>query len=242
MTTAPRPSSLDPATLTRYLSPERLRPYMLAARGRSAGAFTLYRWNMAASAAVYETLHLAEVVLRNAMDTRVRAWNTRSEPRDQDARHTAEWTLDPRRTLGLILGADLDDARRRAEKAVSRSRSPRRPVTHGDVVAQLTLGSWRYMLPARNLRKKPAKRDLWETELHKAFPHAPCHTEVVDDVETLWLLRNRVAHLEPLLRPTAIENGTAALRRVIGYIEPAICTWHDTQSRVAAVLASRPVA
>lgn len=215
---------------------------MVSAKGKVAGAFTLYRWNVAASAAVYETLHLAEVVLRNAMDTHLRTWNTRSDAPDQDAPHSAEWTLDPRQRLTLILGNDLDDARRRAAKAVARSRSPRRPVTHGDVVAQLTLGSWRYMLPARNLRKRPAKRELWETELHKAFPHAPGHTQVVDDVEALWLLRNRVAHLEPLLRPRAIEDGTAALRRVIGYIEPSICTWHDSQSRVAAALASRPAA
>lgn len=114
-------------------------------------------------------------------------------------------------------------------------------MTHGDVVAQLTLGSWRYMLPARNLRKKPTKQQLWEAELHKAFPHARLHTEVVDDVETLWLLRNRVAHLEPLLRPHLIADGTAALRRVIGYVEPSLCGWHDAQSRVAVVLAARPV-
>ena len=64
---------------------------------------------------------------------------------------------------------------------------------------------------------------------------------LVDDVETLWLLRNRVAHLEPLIRPGMVQNGLDAITRVLADIEPAVSPWHEAQSRVSAVLSKRPV-
>lgn len=237
------PVSVSPeaAALVRYLSPERLRPYMVAADHRTEAALELYQWNMAASAAVYEVLHLAEVVLRNAKDHPLREWNTRPDDREPGVTHSPHWAVDPCLKLQRILGNDLVKAQARARSAVAHSHSPGRPVAHGDVVAQLMLGSWRYLLPPRNLRKSPTKSALWSQALVEAFPHRTGdHAALTADVETLWLLRNRVAHLEPLIRPQVIENGAEALRRVIAAIEPSLCAWHDKQSRISYVLALRP--
>ncbi|RAN71124.1 hypothetical protein B5P43_34320 [Bacillus sp. SRB_336] len=55
------------AILLRRLSPPRLAPYLDTA-GSLQGAVRLYRWNVELSGAVYEALHIFEVVLRNAMD------------------------------------------------------------------------------------------------------------------------------------------------------------------------------
>ncbi len=62
----------------------------------------------------------------------------------------------------------------------------------------------------------------------------------MDDVETTHLLRNRVAHLEPLIRQGVIEEGSDAMRRVVESIHPDLGAWHVDQSRIAQVLADRP--
>ncbi|MEU5137434.1 hypothetical protein [Streptomyces californicus] len=49
-------------------------PYQAAAGSRRA-AVDLYRWNITASAAVYEGLHLLEVVLRNAIHDQLVLWH-----------------------------------------------------------------------------------------------------------------------------------------------------------------------
>ena len=124
------------------LSPARLHPYVAAGHD-AALAFRLYRWNMAASAAVYESLHLVEVVLRNAMDEQICIWNTHVDAREPGVIHRQDWTLDPCLSLARLVGDDLETAHKRAVKAVGRSHSSRRLVRHEDVIAQLTLGTWK---------------------------------------------------------------------------------------------------
>lgn len=216
---------------------------MVEAKGQSPVAFRLYRWNMAASAAVYEVLHLGEVVLRNAMDVQLRDWNSRPDATEPGVTHGPAWTLDPCPAMASMVGEDLNTARVRAVKAVRLSRSPSRPLCHGDVIAQLTLGTWRFLLPPRNPRKRPVKALLWEEALRHAFPHEQRTTgELVDDVDRMWTLRNRVAHLEPLIREPIVRDGVESIRSVLAAIEPTVTGWHDAQSRVEAVLARRPTA
>ncbi|MGH9252892.1 MAG: hypothetical protein ACRD0W_25785 [Acidimicrobiales bacterium] len=60
--------------LRRYLSPERLAPYVDAAGGLSA-AEELYGWNLAVSGAFSEVLGAFEVTLRNALHAQLTAWH-----------------------------------------------------------------------------------------------------------------------------------------------------------------------
>ncbi|MDN6300484.1 MAG: hypothetical protein L0J68_09415 [Micrococcaceae bacterium] len=55
------------------LGRERLSPYLGATGGGLQAEITLYRWNIDLSGAVYQTLHLFEVFLRNALDEQLRA-------------------------------------------------------------------------------------------------------------------------------------------------------------------------
>lgn len=228
--------------LVTALSRGRLAPYLTATGGSAEEALRLYRWNVELSGAVHEVLHVFEVVLRNALDRRLRRWNAGQQRPDGAGAHGEDWLLDPSRLLARLLGRDLEAAVRRAEVAVRRSALPGRPVAHDDVVAQLSLGTWRYLLPPRNPRKEPGKHRLWQDALVHAFPclvRAP--HELVQDVDAVYALRNRVAHLEPLLRPGYVERHVRAVRRVLAEIEPVAEHWLVGGQRVAGVLDRRPV-
>ena len=58
-----------------HLATARLAPYLAAVDGNRRQAIRLYQWNIALSGAVYEALHVVEVVLRNAIDAQLCAWN-----------------------------------------------------------------------------------------------------------------------------------------------------------------------
>jgi len=77
MPSAAQPSAGHRAIATR-LSEPRLAPYRWACGGNLKEALNLYRWNVALSGAVYEGLHVFEVVFRNAIDEQLCTWNATS--------------------------------------------------------------------------------------------------------------------------------------------------------------------
>lgn len=53
------------------LTVERMGSYFDAARGDTESAFSLYEWNMEASAAIMSTTGMVELLVRNALDRRL---------------------------------------------------------------------------------------------------------------------------------------------------------------------------
>ena len=77
-------SSVDQPTglyevLEPHLAAARLAPYLVATQGNRRQAIKLYQWNIALSGAVYEALHIVEVVLRNAINPAVERWFTSNQ-------------------------------------------------------------------------------------------------------------------------------------------------------------------
>lgn len=226
------------SAIARKISDARLGPYLAQTGGHYRNALRLYRWNIELSGAAYEVLHIFEIVLRNSIDEQLRAWNGTQRDRRTGRLHSGDWLLDPAHLLvRLVQERKLQEARDRAQKAIERSAQRTRAMTHGDVLAQLTLGTWRYLLPSRDA----GRRRLWSDAVSNAFPYltrAPA--ELVSDVENVHLLRNRVAHLEPLLSSGAVESEVTAMRRVLLEIDPSAEQWLVSQQRVTAVLNRRP--
>lgn len=163
--------------------------YLADCGGDTAVVGDLIDWNVEMSGAVYEALHLLEVLLRNAMDRELRIWN--------DAQgHGTDWLITPDPRLRKLLKADaLTQARNRARTTAKRDG---RAVLNDDVLAQMTFGTWRYLLPSNS---SVAKQRLWSDCLVNAFPEWPGPWDaLVRRVEAIHLLRNRVAHLESLHR------------------------------------------
>lgn len=171
------------------LSEPRFRTYLNACDGDPARAEALYVVNMRLSGAALESLHMFEVVLRNALDLRLRTWNSQNGGSES-------WAIAPVPLLKGVL-----DARGKLAKAESDARSAirkqKRTLLHDDVVAQLSLGTWRYLLPSRS---DVMKQKLWDEALVQAFPNlydiAPM--TLVEWVAMAYDLRNRVAHFEPI--------------------------------------------
>ncbi|MEU4364532.1 hypothetical protein [Promicromonospora sp. NPDC023987] len=234
----PTMSATHQQAVATLLSPPRLAPYLKASGGNVRAALTLYQWNVEMSSAVYKMLHLVEVFLRNSIDARLRVWNaTQVDPRTGRP-HGPDWLLDPSRLIERIVRREeIDKATRRAKLAVKDSGSRLRSVTHDDVLAQLMFGTWRFLLPG----KDSGRQLLWRDAISEAFPglRRPVH-DLVRDVDRLHRLRNRVAHLEPLLVVGVVMLQLKAARRVLREIEPAAEMWLVSHQHVSSVAAQRP--
>lgn len=215
-------SAHDYANLSQLLTSERLGSYLHWSGGDVAAAFALYEWNMAAAAAVTHTTGMVEVIVRNAMDRELqslaaaRGWSTwlNGAPLDQRGR------------------ADVRKARVRARRPVDQ------PEVHGKVVAELTLGFWRYLAASRYLTA------LWTPALFRAFPNGPAdklqgQRQVDRHLQNLLLVRNRAAHHEPIHRRDLLRDLAAAVE-VTTWVDPRAGNWVADMSMIAGVVAERP--
>jgi hypothetical protein len=207
------------AVLIRRLSPERLGPYVTAAGGDVSVALRLYLWNAEVSAALATTVGHVEVLLRNAMHENLTAWSIRqfAEPR---------WYLDVGHLLQPRAMSDVRLARQRAVRGGRQGELP------GRVVAELSLGFWRFLLANHY------DRTLWRTTLHEVFP-GRSRRVVRDAVEVLHLARNRMAHHEPMFNRPVADIHAAAIA-LAGWICPIAGAWVERHCRVASVLRDRP--
>lgn len=204
--------------LERRFSAERLAPYRATCRGDLAAALELYDWNAKISAELGATLGHLEVLLRNAMHQELTAWSAArfDEP---------HWYLDPGHILGPETRADIAKARSRAVRG-------QRPETPGRVVAELSLGFWRYLL------SRQYDRSLWHPCLHRPFGRRPRHL-VHDAVARLHEARNRMAHHEPMFnRPLSVLQEDAL--RVALWLCPVGAEWIADRCGVAGLMDCRP--
>lgn len=219
--------------LRRRFSAERLACYERATPDLK-GAIELYRWNIELSGAVYEAIHIFEVVLRNAMDTELRVWNS-GQKKSVAGRHSGDWLLDPSALLKRILENDLEKARERAGRSTQGSNPS--VVRHSDVLAQLTLGTWRFLLPSKT---DHGKNRLWDDALGKAFPLLKRPVpQLVAAVHGVYKLRNRVAHLEPLIDINVMAQ-LVNMRTVIGSIDDRVLSWFSSLQKIESALSKRP--
>jgi hypothetical protein len=191
-----------PSVVQRCLSPARLGTYVGACAGDVEAALRLYRWNASVSAAFWEVLGHGEVILRNAMHDELTAHHQlRGDP--------GEWFDDPRRLLTSRALDDIQVAKQRA----GRGAPP------GKVVAELSLGFWRYLLAHRYAAT------LWPAIRH-AFPNLPRRGQrtLEGHVSDLHLLRNRIAHHEPLIN-VPLQRRLRSLEFVLDRIDPQIRVW-----------------
>ena len=224
--------------ITRWISPPRFGPYLLEASGNARNAMRLYNWNRDLSGAVHELLHMFEVVLRNAMDEQLCEWNS-YQPRSNGAgSHSPDWLLDPAPLLIRLTrnGQDIDRARKQATNSAA-SWIPERPVVQSDLVAQLSLGTWRYLLP----NKDPGRQRLWNEALRNAFPRLGISPRsLTAKVHDVHLLRNRVAHLEPLLDARMVHARLIDVLAVLRAVDTVPEQWASGQQRVTSVVKARP--
>jgi hypothetical protein len=215
-----------PTDLRRLLSPGRFEKYVQAA-GDEKTAAELYVWNSRIGAALHESIGQFEVILRNALDEQLATLH-----RSRRFHGDGHWCAEPRMPWrsNAKMRRTLDEARKKATE------NDRNPEVHGKVVAELSLGFWRFTLTAGY------QRTLWAPALRHAFPGLPSagvRSDVYDPVNRLNGLRNRIAHHEPI----HMKNLAARyddLLQVSGWIDEAGAAWIAETSRVRDVLADKP--
>lgn len=206
------------------LSPERMSTYLAATKGDRAQAARLYTWNTAVSAAFYGPLQGLEVTLRNAMHAQLAA------------QYGLAWY--DNRAAGLDRGG-LE----RIARAKARVRGYTYSVEAPHVVASLSFGFWVSLLgPGGRIgdsgRKASYEMTLWRPVLRNAFPHRNPLTrkQVHSPLSSLRILRNRIAHHEPIFARNLTRDHQWILE-VTGWISPGTRVWIEHHSRVTGLLA-----
>ena len=203
--------------------------------GNQKKAIQLYQWNVALSGAMHESLHVFEVVLRNAIDVQLCAWNQTQSDSVTERPHSHDWLMDPAPLLNrLVPTNDLVTAKSRAWTAVGKVRR----VTHSDVLAQMPFSVWRFLLPD----KDPGRQFLWSAAISRAFPRLSRPVpQLVAAVGGIYEIRNRVAHLEPLLNVARTRNQFQNIREVTSEINSDVEQWLVSNQRVTTFLKAQPM-
>ena len=197
-------STVSPWTV-RWLSLPRMTPYVRAAG--PGGALDLYRWNCRVGTALFEPIGWFEIAWRNAVDAAITA-------RRSGALH---WLLDPTFPLQQATRSKIARA-----VATVRRGGTAEPVP-GQIIAELSLGFWRFP----TMRGYTAT--VWAPYLSRAFPHAlhrPQREEVDARLQPIILLRNRIAHHEPVFgQPDLLRRRVADIIELGMWINPQAAAW-----------------
>lgn len=190
------------------LSLERFGRYLAWASGDRARALDLYALNMRLSEALYTPLQMLEVALRN----RIHAVLSASvQPR---------WFEVP----GFLAVPHQNE--QVAEALADLARERKEP-TAGRVVAALTFSFWTTMLgtPYEN---------RWQTDLHRIGRRDDGkglrRKDLSGPLTPIRLLRNRIAHHEPILAWDLPKHHEGMLR-ITGWLSPAAAAWCRTLDR-----------
>lgn len=220
-------SQPDDTIIRERLTPQRLTSYETASQGDLASALALYDWNSRVSAALFEVIGHLEIAVRNAMAAQL-----------LDLQRGRGWRRPWYRTGRKVFGdRDIEDL----DRAINRATRAGVPEQHGKVVAELNFGFWRFLTSRRH------HTALWVPALHAAFPHLPNGGPHQDSRERVFkrmtdvnVVRNRIAHHEPIHRRDLVEDERRILE-ILNWLCPHMAAWVRVRSRVHDVLQQRPI-
>lgn len=194
------------------ISLERFSRYLQWAEGDHARALELYALNTQVSEALYTPLQMLEVALRNRIHSVMR-----------QARHE-RWFEDE----GFLA---VHIQRDQLAKAIQDIIDDKKEPVAGRIVAALTFSFWTSMF-------SPVYEDLWQTTLHRIARREDGKGLRRKDLSTplkpIRVLRNRIAHHEPILH-WDLPKHYGAILQVTGWLSAPAATWCRTYSRFDTV-------
>jgi hypothetical protein len=198
--------------LENALSLERFTRYVKWAGGDRARALELYSLNTKLSEALYTPLQGLELALRNRIHTVM------------SASHSPYWFQD---SSVMCLQKQQKQVEQAFDDLVRQKKQP----TPGGVVAALTFSFWTSML-AREYE------ELWRRTLHAiATKQNGANLERKDFARPLTqirLLRNRVAHHEPILY-WRLPHWHREMLTLTSWLSPSVAGWCHSVERFTAV-------
>ncbi|WP_156489179.1 hypothetical protein [Corynebacterium stationis] len=209
------------AEMRSVLSGPRFNTYFEACDGDPLRAGQLYSWNASLSAALLVPAHFAEVSTRNAAANIL------------EATYGSRWPWSDSFANSLPSPAKYYSPKR--DLQVVRKQCS----TTGKVIAELKLAFWSSLFTSRHDER------LWKKGIATAFPHSPygdekeLRHEVRNKIENIRLLRNRIAHHEPVFTRN-LRKDLQGMKELIEFRSPEAKAWVESLEEVSLLLDRRP--
>lgn len=244
------------------LSESRVSPFRLR-HPEDKDTLKAYEWSLTLGQALLKPIGISEVAVRNALDRAICVWwDTQGYP--------GTWTdirdIEP----PITFLAPFVHATEWRNRAKSNKPCADIEITHDDIIAHTSLGTWRNMIgnPAaipstapenseRALSWRAARQqdvlcaELWKQVTKDAFPLIPKTKRlrlglsprgyIGARLTRISALRNRVCHWDNLMA-VDVNDRYDDMRRIVGAIDSDLQTWFDEQCReqVEKCLAEKP--
>lgn len=204
-------------SLVNAISSPRLNTYKISFNCNDTDALKYYYWNQALSAEIYVLLHNIEICLRNRIHTAL-SLNI-SKLNNDTLSDNYKWyeffdfdVPDKDDPTKMVLG-ETGKAVASAKRKLSQKRIRKTPQ---NVISNIDFGAWRHIL--RTSHCKNGEVIDWDKINPKIFMHysdirnRAKRKVVMDRLREIGLLRNRMAHLEPVwkFKERKIGNRTIA--------------------------------
>lgn len=240
----------------------RFQTYLTEAGGNKDLALELYQWNIDVAAAVSGTLAIVEVALRDTLDLRLRQWNQikTGDPEWITNPHTPlshivrptpppQWTNNPSRRPGDLYGKWWEEKAVRGMKDAFGNRTNPAPA-HDDLVAALTFGTWRQLLPkpvSLGGRANAPQVQIWHEAINIHSTICPPGTGFNASAGTAYYwcsillnIRNRASHLEPLLDISMLRQVHKIASRTVTAVWPGAEILITGPARIPDVIKKKP--
>jgi Abi-like protein len=206
------------------VSEARFARYMSDCRGQVSDAVSLYYFNTEVSKALYSSLQMWEIALRNKLNSFL-SW-----------KFTPRWPYDDTRALRQLAGND----RRKVTESIERQRQLRgiKTVPVEAIVADLSAGFWVSLLNSGY--DVPF---VWRYNLGRVCPNelTASRKDISDLSNELLALRNRVAHHEPIYH-LPLKTRRVQIRRAISAMCLGANAYAEKTCTFSAVWAAKPPA
>jgi hypothetical protein len=205
----------------RVFSEERLYKYFQAAGKVQPSTIALYTANIQLCQAMYSLIAILEVALRNVLDNSMKEYfkddNWLLSKTDTLLRHP-ELVYKHRRSGTWRQDRVLFD---KLQKTAAKMLQNKMPLSHGKLLAELTLGFWIKLFDRKFIK-------LLKGASLKAFsnpPHLSVKT-IYDRLNTIRVIRNRIAHHEPICFNASGELCLQKTKEVYAHIYEVL-SWID---------------
>lgn len=213
--------------ISNALSAARMSTYQnaTAPAGTMLAALGLYGWNAEVSAGLLTPLHICEVAIRNAVAQAL------------EAQYGARWPWSPgfERSLPNPAPPAYNPTR---DLRLARSKY----ATTGKVIPELKFAFWQHMFTSRHDLR------LWTPHLRTVLPNLPVDStiaalrqQIFRDLESIRLLRNRIAHHEPIFtRNLAADLGKVMVLTYYRCEKTVNWSWYLGAQNAAQIIQRRP--
>lgn len=210
-------------SIPHILSEPRFATYLRYCKNNRKDALRLYQWNLELSSAFVIPLHLLEISIRNTVVEAL------------EGVHTSNWPW----TQGFIISLPNPKSGYSPRKHLQEI-AQRQP-TMGKVVAELSLVFWEGMFTRRHDSR------IWNERIKPLLENAPpelsvkqIRATVHDDLRKIRVLRNRIAHHEPIFsRDLTADYET--IYRLLLWRSAITSDWMNDIQTVTKLISEKPV-